>query len=253
MVVGAFGADRLRRIREIEGWHFWFLGRARLVWRMLGRSGPPGLVADIGCGTGHFARSLHGAGYHVVALDGHAEGMRASNPAPTSPGPLYLQADVTALPLASGVLALATALDVIEHVDDDALLREIVRALRPGGFVILTTPALPWLWSTRDVAAGHQRRYTQKSLRAALERSGLIVEDMRYYQCLLFPIVAVARLLGRRQTQIRDREDRPGPLVNTLFGAVTSVELALGRFIRWPIGSTLIVLAQKPETNQPSS
>ena len=59
-------------------------------------------------------------------------------------------------------------IDVLEHIEADAA--ELSRAsfhLRPGGHLIVLSPAWPFLFSPFDAAIGHYRRYTRASLRAA--------------------------------------------------------------------------------------
>jgi hypothetical protein len=68
-------------------------------------------------------------------------------------------------------------------------------------------PAMPWLWSYRDEDAGHLRRYTRRRLNRLLVGAQLRVREMRYYQCLLFPLVAVTRLFGRKRPGLRDFEE----------------------------------------------
>ena len=65
-----------------------------------------------------------------------------------------MQAEAEYLPLSDASLTGMLMLDVLEHVDDVLLLRDAHRALRPGGWVVATVPAMPWLWSYRDVAPG---------------------------------------------------------------------------------------------------
>jgi SAM-dependent methyltransferase len=58
-------------------------------------------------------------------------------------------------------------IDVLEHIEDDA--DELARAtdrLRPGGRLVVLSPAHPWLFTPFDRALGHYRRYTKASLRA---------------------------------------------------------------------------------------
>jgi SAM-dependent methyltransferase len=62
--------------------------------------------------------------------------------------------------------------DVLEHIEDDE--GEMVRAatrLRPGGHVVVLSPAHQWLYSPFDAAIGHHRRYTRKSLAALTPES----------------------------------------------------------------------------------
>jgi SAM-dependent methyltransferase len=73
-------------------------------------------------------------------------------------------------------------IDVLEHIADDrAELTAAITHLKPGGKLIVLSPAHPWLYSPFDKALGHHRRYTRRMLTAAvpagLERVELIYLD----------------------------------------------------------------------------
>ena len=76
------------------------------------------------------------------------------------------------LPVGDAQLDVVVALDVLEHLDDDRrALDEILRVLRPGGVLLATVPAYPFLWSSHDEALGHRRRYRRaRAARAHLRR-----------------------------------------------------------------------------------
>ncbi|HUF46186.1 MAG TPA: class I SAM-dependent methyltransferase [Vicinamibacterales bacterium] len=242
----AFSAERWQIIAALERSHFWFVARRALVERLLARVGGPstGLVVDVGCGTGALAHDLAARGARVLALDLRAEGLARLRAGGSRAW--VARALTSHLPVADDSVQVALALDVLEHTDDDRSLAEIARALRPGGAVIITVPALPWLWSARDNQAGHLRRYTRRSLLALVRRAGLEPLDIRFYQCLLLPFFVMTRLLGRVWHQTQRAEQQPGGPVNALCLAVNRAEVALGDYIRWPIGSSLAAVARRP-------
>ena len=244
-IESGFSAERLERLSEIEGWHFWFVGRRQLLDRLLKRyaKGRPQLVLDIGCGTAFTSRALAQHGHRVVALDRRPEGLRSRRQ--DTDAPALLQAEATSLPLRDSVFDVVMLLDVLEHVDDGAVLREVARVLRPDGLALVTVPALPWLWSYRDEAAGHLRRYTRQQLVHELGRARLQTVYVSFYECLLLPLVMLTRLFGRRGPGLRDREDSPHPLANALLLWINRLEVWLGSVIRWPIGSSLVVVCRK--------
>lgn len=57
--------------------------------------------------------------------------------------------------------------DVLEHIQDDrSELERAAALLKPGGYLVVLSPAMDWLFSPFDEAIGHFRRYTRKSLRS---------------------------------------------------------------------------------------
>ncbi|MER3559157.1 MAG: methyltransferase type 11, partial [Armatimonadota bacterium] len=72
-----------------------------------------------------------------------------------------IRARLEALPFVNESFRLIVALDVLEHLPDEAhALAELWRVLEPDGWLITTVPAYRWLWSKHDVALHHYRRYT---------------------------------------------------------------------------------------------
>ncbi len=240
-----FSADRLERIALMETRHFWFVGRRALQERLLRRylGNRPCLALDLGCGTGLATRLLMAEGHKVVAMDMRPEGLAAIRR--DHPESWVVRADVTRLPLTDSTFDLVLLLDVLEHTDDLSVMDEVRRVLRPGGVAFVSVPAMPWLWSSRDEAAGHRRRYTRRLCRDLMEQAGLQIMELLFYQCLLFPVVLVTRLLGRRSRYSVDLEERPVPVINSLFSAINRVEATLGRVVPWPWGSTLIAVCRK--------
>jgi SAM-dependent methyltransferase len=89
---------------------------------------------------------------------------------------------ITSLPFADAAFDLVCALDIVEHVDDDArALGELSRVARPGAVVLLSVPLPPELWNAFDDFVGHRRRYRPELLTEILGRHGLTVERSAVY------------------------------------------------------------------------
>jgi 2-polyprenyl-3-methyl-5-hydroxy-6-metoxy-1,4-benzoquinol methylase len=74
------------------------------------------------------------------------------------------------------------ALDVIEHVEDDAAaLRHLRDSLRDGGRLIMSVPSIPALFGPKDVRIGHFRRYRRAELVRLVSSSGFLVHSVRYW------------------------------------------------------------------------
>ncbi len=77
---------------------------------------------------------------------------------------------------------LVCALDIVEHVDDDAVaLEELSRVAKPGAAVLLSVPLHPERWNAFDDFVGHRRRYRPELLTEILGRHGLTIERSAVY------------------------------------------------------------------------
>lgn len=115
-------------------------------------------------------------------------------------------------------------IDVLEHIEDDrAELARSARRLKPGGHLIVLSPAHQFLFSPFDAAIGHYRRYSRASLLAAAPK-GLPVARAFYLDSLGMALSLANRALLRAEyptlAQIRlwDRAIIPvSRLVDPLF------------------------------------
>jgi SAM-dependent methyltransferase len=150
--------------------------------------------------------------------------------------------ELTGVP--DGTYDMVAILDVLEHVEADReALASIARKLKPGGRILITVPAHPWMWSAHDEVNHHKRRYTRKTLRRVVSEAGLKLELMTWFNSLLFPLAAAARLAGRI-TGKEDSDDKLPPRpVNALFETLFGLErYAVGR-LPMPPGVSLVAIA----------
>ncbi len=135
------------------------------------------------------------------------------------------------LPFPTASADLITSMDVIEHLDDDAALAEYHRVVRPGGLVLLTVPAYPWLWSHHDDWAAHLRRYTRPTLLDAVTRAGLRPVRTTYFNSFLVPPAAVMRRTPVRRliTVEQDEVGAASPLVDRVMTALAVRRAPVGR------------------------
>src|SRR3954466_10382986 len=120
---GAFPEPRREHLEGIEGRHFWFPARDRLVLAAIDRLGRRwDGVAELGCATGRLLPALAGRARAVFGVDQYAASLRGA--AARCPEAVLIRGDVSRVPLADGCLDLVVALDVLEHVDPAAFLAE---------------------------------------------------------------------------------------------------------------------------------
>jgi len=161
------------------------------------------------------------------------------------------QASAEKLPFDDVNFDLVTALDVVEHTDDDlAVLLEMKRVLRPGGRLLLTVPAFKFLWGRQDEINLHRRRYTAREMRARLQSAGFEVLRLSYLNAFLFPAVASVRLVRHilpRPTTLESDFAFPAPRpLNGLLGGVFGLERFILKRFDLPFGVSIIALGQKP-------
>ncbi|MCO4760719.1 MAG: class I SAM-dependent methyltransferase [Myxococcales bacterium] len=234
---------------DAEQRHFWFRGSRAVVqsWLTraiseLGTDGLPSLV-DVGAGTGGMLERISSqcdAWGVEYSPDGaafcHSRGVRV------------LRGGLPHLPLTSDRFDLALSMDVFEHVEDDvAAMADVRRVLRPGGRLIMTVPALQWLWSEHDEALHHHRRYDKQMLETRLGEAGFRVVRCSYYNSLLLPPIALARFAGRLKDMAFPSTTAPSSDVgnvpepfNGILTAIFSSERHLLARGRLPLGASLI-------------
>lgn len=230
--------------------HWWFRGRRRILSRFLaatGRSLPPGArLLDIGCGTGANAAVLRGPGRTVVGIDAARPSLALARSLGCHDA--WLAGDATRLPFADGSFDVVVALDVLEHLDDDAAgAREMHRVLRPGGSAIVFVPALPALWGLQDEVSHHRRRYTRRTLRPLIEAAGFRVHHETYFNTLLLPPIFLARRLMRlwRPRSLASENQLGGRLTNALLSALFALESPLLPSPGFPLGVTLALIGHR--------
>ena len=236
----------------MEEGHFWFRARNELIVYMLCRFFPHARkMLEIGCGTGFVLRGITRARPDLRASGSEIflEGLGFA--AQRLPGADLFQMDARRIPYESE-FDLIGAFDVVEHIEEDEqVLREIHRALKPAGGAIFTVPQHPCLWSSRDESACHVRRYRRGELDDKLRANGFTIVFSSSFVSLLLPLLAISRLRKGGPTAASaglDGEFAPGAFVNSALYHVLRLESLLIRGgLRFPIGGTRLVAAVKAE------
>lgn len=245
-----FRPEYFAELATLEAGNFWFRSRNALIVRALRRH-VPNLQSflEIGCGTG-FVLSGVAAAFPEAALAG-SEIFSAGLPhaAKRVPKAEFMQMDARSIPFQSQYDAVG-AFDVLEHIaEDEKVLAQIHRTIKPGGTIVLTVPQHPWLWSRQDEMACHVRRYTAGDLRRKVEQAGFTILQETSFVSLLLPIMWLSRRFGRRtQDQALDplAELKIGELANRLLRTVMDIEqFTLNCGIRFPAGGSRLLLARK--------
>ncbi len=138
-------------------------------------------------------------------------------------------------------------LDVLEHQEDDVAFLESLRArMKPGAVLVITVPALQWLWTKWDERLGHYRRYTLGQLKQVSCAAGFKVLDGRYLFSEMLPLGIWRRVRGIKDGAEGTEFPRLPKWVNDAFVALGIVTQSLFGWL--PFGtSALVALTANPE------
>lgn len=245
---GSMDSSEYQSMYEAEETHFYFAGKRSLVAEMLsGRLAPGARILDAGCGTGATMRRLSAFG-EPFGVDLSEEAVRFCRM--RGPSPAAVANAQGRLPFRDASFDAACLLDVIEHIDDErAVLTEIARVVRPSGVVVITVPAVPWLFSYHDRALGHRRRYAKAALVSLVLECGLRIDLVTHFNAWLLGPAVVARAgmtaLRRGCPPRTDTALRiPAPLNSILLG-LCRIEARIARRLPLPAGLGLACVARK--------
>lgn len=235
----------------VERTHWWFVSRRMFVRTLLsscgltaGRTGFR--IADIGAGTGGMMPLLQEYGKVTgIEPDTVARTLARRRRIWLRTG----SAEQTGLKPES--YDMACFFDVLYHrgIHERKALREAARILKPGGWLVLTDCAIPWLSGAHDRAAGARKRYILADLARLVTREGFVIEKQTYLFVILFPLIAAKRLFdrvvpgaGAAHTDV----SRVPSWVSRIGIWIHTWEAYVVRFVSFPWGTSVGIVARKP-------
>ncbi len=233
------------RMAEIDADHWWFTARRKIIARLIETFRPkpgPLNILEVGCGTGSNLSLLQAYG-HVDAIepDDGARALAEQRSGLTIKGG-YLPHGV---PLEDGHYDLIVLLDVLEHIPEDVPALAALRTkLAPGGRILVTVPAMPWLWSAHDVAHHHQRRYTKATLTQTFRDAGLTPRHTSHFNRILLPLIIAVRALGKLTGREGGDDEMPSKPVNSALAAIFGAERHWVAKWRVPLGVSMAMVAE---------
>ncbi len=181
---------------ESEDRHFWFVTRNRILKNVLQRLDailPERYYAtELGCGDGNTLRVMENACSRgrLTGSDLFYDGLKLAKLRVKCS---LVQTDVAALPFRHA-FHLVGLFDVLEHISDDhGMLHRVNEIMMKDGYLVLTVPAEPELWSYFDEASHHARRYTRESLCQVLQSAGYEIISLTAFMSLTYPFVWLRR------------------------------------------------------------
>lgn len=236
-------------LHDSERAHWWFAGRRALldtfIGEFIGKEKERNLILDAGCSTGSNLSCLKRYG-RVCGVDFYEDALRLCR---RHDSPALIQADARSLPFLPESYDLIVALDLLEHLDDDAkALKQFNYVLKNNGYLIITIPAYKFLWSNFDVLSKHFKRYSLKELRQRIKEEGFEIKKISYFNCFLFFGVLINRLakkLFRQPVNLSSDLAPPAEIINKALKMIFLCEVSLIKKINLPFGSSIFCIAQK--------
>ena len=236
-------------LNRVEDKHWWFVGRRAILESFLCQitekiHNPQSAIRilDVGCGTG--------ANLEMLKNFGEAEGVDVSDDALEFCRTKGLKAHkglAEKLPFTDESFDVVTALDVVEHLDDDvAGLKEMRRVLKKDGRALIFVPAFMWLWGVQDDVSNHRIRYTKKQIIERLKKAGFEIERATYANITFFaPILAGRTLMKLTGIKPESENNVNVSALNGIFSKILGAERFWLKNFNFPFGVSIVIVAKR--------
>jgi SAM-dependent methyltransferase len=251
----ADGGDGISResfavLARLEADHFWFRARNRLlIWAIRRYFPHAASFLEVGCGTGFVLTGIGQAFPHLALAGSEVRNAGLSFARSRLPDVRLFQLDARRLPFAEEFDVIG-AFDVLEHIDDDeTVFRQLFRATRPGGGIVLTVPQHQFLWSVVDERSLHRRRYGRSDLVRKVEAAGFHVLRTTSFVCVLMPLVWLSRFIQNRRGFGACAEFGVSRYTNAMLERILDFErMLIVAGASLPVGTSLLVVAGRADS-----
>jgi len=236
-----------RAMFDVEETHWWFVARREFLRELLVHLPSKSLrIADIGAGTGGMTGFLRQYGT-VIGIEPNKAGRMLAK----RRGIILRSGDAQRTGIPSKSVDVVCFFDVLYHrgIHDTHALMEAKRMLRPGGWLVITDCALPFLTGPHDRAVAGRERYTLAGLCTKVTSTGFLIEKKTYMYFCIFPVVIIKRLIDRFAVQTNGHRSDVKPVnvwINALCTMLSRIEAKGLAYVSYPWGSSLFILARIP-------
>jgi SAM-dependent methyltransferase len=236
---------------DVEDRHWWYVGNHENFIKILQKYQiiKNGInVLDAGCGTGGWLQVLkNNCDVNETGLDNRKIAIELA--ATRSIKNLVL-GDINSYSFPTSTFDLITSFDVIYHrdVNESLAISNFYKSLKDNGFLLLTVPAFSFLHSKHDEVVHGKKRYTKKQIKILLENNGFEIVKLSYCVSLLFPVALIKRFADKlfsSKNKDHNEVEMPSSFINRLFLSVMRLENFLLKYISFPIGLSVVVMAKK--------
>lgn len=240
-------SDLYAELYEAEENHWWHQYKRAIAQQILKKYQPdPGRVLDVGAGGGKLLSELKNKGWQAKGIDLDPLAKKQSQKRQIN---IQIADATKKIPFEIDYFDAVFAVDSLEHMKNDLkALREIKRVTKPNGFIYISVPAYPKIFSYWDKMLGHYRRYSKENLKYLVTSAGLKIERLTFYlSFLLLPAIIIRQIKKcLNQNQVSDFKTMFLPwLIKPVLKLLTQTELILLKKINLPFGLSLICVCRK--------
>jgi SAM-dependent methyltransferase len=239
--------EEFDKIKKHGDEHWWYVGMRRTALSLLERYLPRKnnlRILEIGCGTGinlkHLARygTPEGIEYDPYALQLSQKTGYACRPG-----------DMHKLDLPSDAYDVVAFFEVLNQAKEGAhesIVKSVAASLAPGGILFVREPAHEWLRGSHDVSWSTATRFTKKSIEQIFRNAGLEILYTGYMNSFLLPAVFLKRTISKATGAGAESDYQVhSKATNSLFASILTVERFLLRFMKFPLGVTVVGIGRK--------
>lgn len=232
-------------MEDIQATHWWFRSRTVIISRILDYFLPVKKdlrIVEVGAGIGGNIDLLKRYGdLTLIEGDSYAANiLKTKGNHKITKG--YLPDIVDKIDAKFNLIVL---IDVLEHIKNDhEALVSLKKLMNNNSLLLISVPALMFLWSYHDKEHGHVRRYNKKELQNLLIKSGYKIQFITYYNAILFPFIFFTRLLKKLLKSKTCDLKKNNSVLNYILFKIFSFEQHILFKINIPFGTSLCVIAK---------
>ncbi|MBS3134661.1 class I SAM-dependent methyltransferase [Candidatus Woesearchaeota archaeon] len=226
--------------------YWWFKGKRDLLDNLLSDlrlNKRDSKILDIGCGIGEDLGTIGDYG-RVYAIEYSLDAIKLVNKKLLDG--LFCN-DATKLCFKDKTFNTVVIMDVLEHLDDDRkAFNEAARVLKKNGYLIISVPAVEFLFGPHDRRLKHRRRYSRKMLCKMIKSRNMKIVRFSYWNSFLFIPIFFVRFYKKFFNIERSDLTELNPFLNKIFTNILFIEDKIIKAgYRLPIGLSMIVVLKK--------
>lgn len=231
-------------IENFEDWFWWNRARKNIIIDTIINNIDnleSKKLLDIGCGSGDFLSSISKYIPDCIGIEGYEYHHKKYNN--------IRICNIFDNGLEAHSFDIITALDVMEHIENESNFLNEIKRLSNGKYILLTVPAYQFLFTYHDEINNHYRRYNKNRLKKVLLENSFEIVKISYFNFFLFPPFFIVRIIDKIFNLKRIEKEKKS-IFNELLYKIFNFEKYLLRKINLPFGSSLIALCKLKGNNE---